>query len=119
MARGSHEREGLTTEELGLSLDDLRGEPLELLVREGARLLLSIALEEEVTEFLGRRRYERIPRKGYRNGHRERQVTCSAGEMSIPVPRVADARESFHSCLLGAWQRKSRLVEGGLPLLYI
>ena len=119
MAKGYHEREGLTTEDLGLSLDDLRGEPLELLVREGARLLLSIALEEEITEFLGRRRYERIPGRGYRNGHRERQVTCSAGELSIPVPRVADAPDTFRSSLLGAWQRRSRLVEEVLPLLYI
>lgn len=119
MAKGYDEREGLTTEDLGLSLDDLRGEPLELLVREGARLLLSIALEEEITEFLGRRRYERIAGRGYRNGHRERQVTCSAGELSIPVPRVADAPDTFRSSLLGAWQRRSRLVEEVLPLLYI
>jgi len=119
MAKGYHEREGLTTEGMGLSLEDLRGEPLEFLVREGARLLLSVALEEEITEFLGRRRYERTPGRGYRNGHRERQVTCSAGELSIPVPRAADTEETFRSSILGAWQRKSRLVEEVLPLLYL
>lgn len=119
MARRYHEREELATAELGVSLEDLRGEPLELLVREGARLLLTVALEEEVTEFLGRRRYERGSGKGYRNGHRERRVTCSSGEMAIAVPRVADTAESFCSSLLGAWQRRSRLVEEVLPLLYV
>ena len=41
-------------EDLGLSLEDLQGQALELVAREGARMILSVALEEEVTEFLGR-----------------------------------------------------------------
>ena len=44
---------------LGLSLEELGGQPLELFAREGARLLLTIALEEEVDNFLKRWPYER------------------------------------------------------------
>jgi hypothetical protein len=59
--------------ELGLSLEELAGQPLELFAREGARLLLTVALEE-VADFLGCQRYQRNQgsRRGYRNGHRER-----------------------------------------------
>jgi transposase-like protein len=39
----------LTMSELGLSLEELAGQPLELFARDGAKLLLTVALEEEVT----------------------------------------------------------------------
>src|SRR5215207_167084 len=43
---------------------------LERLVREGARKMLQAVLEEEVDEFLSRRRYQRTEEhRGYRNGH--------------------------------------------------
>lgn len=76
--------------DVGLSLEDLRGEPLDLLAREGARMILGIALEEEVTEFLGRARYERSPgeNQGYRNGHRARSVTVGSGQVEVEMPRV-------------------------------
>lgn len=108
MARRYHDREGLTIADLGISLEELRGDPLEFLAREGARVLLMVALEEEVTGFLGRGRYERGAKRGYRNGHRERWVSCGAGEMTIPVPRVAKTQEKFRSSLLGVWQRRSQ-----------
>jgi len=49
MEKGYHKRQELTTIKLGLSLEELSGQPLELFAREGARLLLTVALEEEVT----------------------------------------------------------------------
>jgi len=106
---------------LGLSLEELNGQPLELLAREGAKMILSVALEEEVADYLGCQRYERNQgsRRGYRNGHRERQVSCGAGEIEVAMPRVSDTQESFHSILLGAWQRRSRLLEETIPLLYV
>jgi len=110
----------LTMSELGLSLEELAGQPLELFAREGAKLLLTVALEEEVTDVLKRRPYERSEgSRGYRNGHRERQVSCGAGEIEVAVPRVSDTREAFHSQLLEAWQRRSQLLEETIPLLYV
>jgi len=111
----------LTMSEIGLSLEELAGQPLELFAREGAKLLLMVGLEEEVHGFLKRRPYERRRDDfcGYRNGHRDRQVSCGAGEIEVAVPRVSDTREAFHSQLLEAWQRRSKLLEETIPLLYV
>jgi transposase-like protein len=49
MEKGYHKGQKLTMSELGLSLEELAGQPLELFAREGARLLLTVALEEEAT----------------------------------------------------------------------
>ncbi len=70
------------TEQLRAEIDDLfaesererqLGDTLEEVARLGARLLLQTALEAEVTEFLGRNRYERRggqrPVTGSRNGY--------------------------------------------------
>jgi len=121
MKKGYHKGQELTMADLGLCLEELKDQPLELFAREGAKLLLTVALEEEVTDFLKRRPYERnqVPTCGYRNGHRERQVACGAGEIEIAVPRVSDTREAFHSQLLKAWQRRSELLEEVIPLLYV
>ena len=107
MEKGYHKGQGLTISELGLSLEEFAGQPLELFAQEGARLLLTVAMEEEVTDFLKRRPYERSQGniRGYRNGHRERQVSCGAGEIEVAVPRMSDTKEAFHSQLLEAWQR--------------
>ena len=112
MEKGYHKGQELTMSELGLLLEELAGQPLELFAREGAKLLLTVALEEEVTEHLMRRPYERSQGKflGYRNGHRERQVSCGAGNIEIPVPRVSDTKETFRSQLLEAWSFRRRTI---------
>jgi len=121
MEKGYHKGQELTMSELGLSLEELAGQPLELFAREGAKLLLMVGLEEEVTAALMRRPYERSQGKvaGYRNGHRDRQVSCGAGVIEVPVPRVSDTEEPFRSQLLKAWQRRSKLLEETIPLLYV
>jgi putative transposase len=35
------------------------------------------------------------------------------------VPRISDTEETFRSQLLGAWQRRSKLLEETIPLLYV
>ena len=65
-------------------------EILEEVARLGAQLLMQAALEAEVTEFLGRDRYQRAAasgdaRPGSRNGYREVTVKSTAG----PVHPVA------------------------------
>jgi len=116
MEKGYHRGQELTMSELGLSLEELAGQPLELFAREGAKLLLTVALEEEVTECLMRRPYERSQGKvrGYRNGHRERQVSCGAGIIEVPVPRVSDTEETFApsysrlgSAVASSWKKRS------------
>jgi len=116
-----HTRDDITMADLGLSLEDLQEQPLELFAREGARILLQIAMEEEVTEYLGRVPYQRSQGsiKGYRNGHRERRARCVAGEIDLLVPRVSDTAEPFQSRILESWRRRSQLLDEVLPLLYL
>ena len=64
---------------------------LEAYVREGARRMLAVALEEEVNAFRGRQRYERARAfRGYRNGyHLPQEVTVGLGPVEVGLPRVA------------------------------
>jgi putative transposase len=78
-------------------------EILEEVARLGARLLMQAALEAEVTEFLGRERYQRAvstpdAAQGSRNGHRAVTVKSTCGSVVW----------SGHRC--GAPPRCSRLV---------
>src|SRR2546423_13057394 len=86
----------------GLSED---GERLAALGRLGARLVLQRAVEEEVTAFPGRARYERTPEAhGSRNANRPRQVQTAEGELEIRVPQIRGAR--FVSSVI-PWSKSS------------
>jgi putative transposase len=66
--------------------------------RLGAQLVLQRAIEEEVTAFLGRARYQRTPAaRGSRNGVRPRRVQTGEGELEIQVPQLRDTAEQFVS----------------------
>ena len=66
--------------------------------RLGAQLVLHRAVEEEVTAFLGRARYERtLEARGSRNGTRPRRVQTAEGEIVIAVPQVRDSLTRFVS----------------------
>src|SRR6266550_4752978 len=69
--------------------------------RLGARLVLQRAVEDEVSAFLGRARYERTPEaRGSRNGNRPRQVQTAEGELEIQVPQLRGAAEKFVSSVI-------------------
>src|SRR5919202_1264704 len=85
------------TELLSNGLDQ-GGEQLAELGRLGARLVLQRAVEEEVTAFLGRARYERTAEaKGSRNGTRPKPIQTAEGEISIAMPQVRNTAEQFVS----------------------
>ena len=74
------------------------GEKLAELGRLGARLVLQRAVEDEVTAFLGRARYQRTPdAAGSRNGTRPKTVQTAEGELSIDMPQVRGAAAQFIS----------------------
>ena len=55
---------------------DVGYDPIEDRLRENVRSTIEAVFEEELAAFLGRLRYGRIgARKGYRHGHRTRQLT--------------------------------------------
>ena len=67
-------------------------DPIEAIGRLGARLILQQALEEELTEFLGRDRYERRGEPlSYRNGYERVTVKTTAGPLELSRPRVRNA----------------------------
>lgn len=101
-----------TAKDAQLSLDQM--------VLEGARRLIHEALEEEVTQYLGRDHYEhhrREQEKHYRNGHgRERTLTLASGTLGLRVPRL---REPFESQIVRRYQRMSDQMQELVPQLYL
>lgn len=102
--------------------DDL----LEQLVRQGARKMLQDALEAEVDDFLGRRRYQRTEdKRGNRNGHLpERTIGVGMGAVEVRLPRVSDvptdvSPDGFHSEIVSRYQRRSRTQARLLARLYL
>jgi putative transposase len=91
-------------------------EILEEVARLGAQLLMQAALEAEVTEFLGRDRYQRAAacadaRPGSRNGYREVTVKTTAGPVGLARPKLRGTTETFASRLFGAHVTKTNALE--------
>lgn len=110
------------SERLRRELDDvLRGiteqqDPIEAVARLGARLILQQALEDEVTEFVGRARHERAQGDEeviYRNGFAERStVRTTSGPTVIERPRVRDVTKAgFESQVLGKGVARTHALE--------
>ena len=86
------------SERLQRELQDLiagvgeEGDPIEAIGRLGERLILQQALEEELSEFLGRERYERRGEPvAHRNGYERVSVKTTAGPLELERPRVRNA----------------------------
>jgi putative transposase len=88
-------------------------DPIETVGRLGARLILQQALEDEVSEFLGRRRYERREETvSHRNGYEPRSVKTTSGAMRLERPRVRDAGKlGFESQILGKGVARTHALE--------
>ena len=95
------------------------------MVREGARRMLAAALEEEVSGFLGRDRYERGEEfRGYRNGyHQSRELTVGVSAVEVKAPRVSDvpaeAPGGFESKIVRRYERVSRQTQDLFRKLYL
>jgi transposase-like protein len=65
-------------------------DPIEERLRANVRATIEAVFEEELASFLGRLRYDRGdgPAKGYRHGHRERQLTGTFDTETVRVPRA-------------------------------
>ena len=97
---------------------------LETWARSSIRDLLQRVLEEEVTEFLGRTRYQRRSAvdatPGSRNGHgKPRQVSLMSGTIEVRRPRVRGLEERFESRILPLFMRRTHEVTRMLPELYL
>ena len=103
------------------SRDELAG-----LIRDGARKLISEALEAEVSELLASlsERREASGRAAVvRNGYQpERAIQTGIGPVRVKVPKVRSRdgnAVSFRSALVPPYVRKSASLEAALPWLYL
>ena len=82
--------------------------------------LLPELVEQEISESLGRTRYEHHEAKAgkqYRNGHHKpRALACGCGSFSFQLPRL---REPFDSQIVKRYQRHTDEVAAVLPQLYL
>ena len=88
-------------------------DPIEAIGRRGARLILQLALEEELTEFLGRERYERRGEPlAHRNGYERVAVKTTAGPLELERPRVRNASMlGFESEIVGTGVARTHALE--------
>jgi transposase-like protein len=91
------------------------------LTKVGARMMIQIALEEELRAFLGRDYYERRSdgQGGSRAGSKPRTVKVGCGDIEIEMPKVKDAGGPFHSELLPPRVTHMEEVQDIIPLLYM
>jgi putative transposase len=99
-------------------LDD----PVEAVARLGARLIMQQALEDEVSEFLGRERYARAGDGAaiYRNGYEPRVVKTTSGPMGLERPRIRSVSEvGFESEVLGKGVARTHALEALIILGFL
>lgn len=96
--------------ERGFSLGDI--------VRIGARMMLQVAVEEEVTAFLEKDYYGRGGR-GNRNGYKPRVIKVGHGDIRIDMPQARGAGVPFHSRILPPRATHADEVMEVIPLLYM
>jgi transposase-like protein len=100
-------------------------ESLEEWARGKIQEFLQELLEEEITEFLGRRKSERRSgvvdvREGYRNGYgKPRKFAMMGGTVEVRRPRVRKVEERFESRVLPLFRRRSVELGDLLPELYL
>lgn len=98
-------------------------EALEGLVRFKVQGFIQEILEEEVAEFLGRKKSERKKavdcKAGYRNGPgRPRKLSLMSGTITVRRPRLRQAK-GFESKVLPLFKRRTKEVGEMLPELYL
>ena len=98
---------------------------MEEVLREGARVMLQTAVENEVAEYVGRHVQVLDPggkRLVVRNGHLpERDLVTGLGPVRIRQPRVHDRRpgEKFTSKILPPFMRRVPSLDALIPCLYL
>lgn len=89
------------------------GEIMEEVARLGVRLVMQVAIEAEVTEFLGRERYARGERQraGSRNGHCPTTIKTTAGPVRLERPKLRGTDQQFASRLFGKGVSRTNALE--------
>ena len=103
-----------------------QNDPLQEVLREGARKMLAAAIEAEVSAFI--EQYSPLKTDEgklavVRNGYLpERPIQTGLGNIEVKVPKVRDRSESgikFNSSLVPPYLKRTRHIEEFLPWLYL
>jgi putative transposase len=114
-------------------LENLFKQTFREIARKGAELMLRLALEAEINDFIKEHRSKiisngrhRIVRNGY---HLERTIQTGIGDVSVKVPRSRDQEEEgsgdkkeqimYYSQVIPKYLRRSENIEDFLPFLYL
>ncbi|MDH7578940.1 MAG: transposase [Bacillota bacterium] len=94
---------------------------LDALSRAGARYMLQVAIEQEVTEYLGRGRYQRgdRDREGYRNGYEPKTLLTGQGPIELAAPQVRNTSEPYRSQLLDAVAKRTTAFDELIRRMYV
>ncbi len=106
--------------------EDISEDPLTELLRNGARQLISDAVEVELQVLLNQysecrndHGHQQVVRNGYLP---EREIQTGIGPVKVKVPKIRDKSGQgikFNSALLPPYLRKTKSVEEVLPWLYL
>lgn len=104
----------LTRLERQATIQELLQERLRLSIRH----TMITVLEEEVNDFIQAEPYQRTQeRKDYRNGHYERDLVTTAGEIEdLPVPRT---RQGFRTELFERYQRRMAELDEAILDMFV
>ena len=101
-------------------------DPLEDGICSRVRDFIETILEEELEAAIGHGRYERRPggARGYRNGHRDREIVGTFGPETVRVPRARIAgddgqRREWRSRALPRYRRLTRKAEALIAGAYL
>jgi len=87
-------------------------QPVSEFVRLAVQLIAQEALEQEVTDFLGRERYERREGPvGYRNGYKPGRMRSAEGAIELAVPQVRDSEQPYQSRLMAFFKGNTDVLD--------
>ena len=111
---------------LALVANEVGYDPIEDRLRQNIRATIEALFEEELAAFIGRCRYGRggTTKKGYRNGHRDRQLVGTFGTETVSVPRARIENEEgkiteWRSKALPRYQRLTKTAEALIASVYL
>jgi putative transposase len=103
-----------------------QNDPLQEVLREGARKMLAAAIEAEVAAFIAQHsalKTDADKAAVVRNGYLpERSIQTGLGDIGVKVPKVRDRSGSgikFNSSLVPPYLKRTKNIEEFLPWLYL
>jgi|WetSurSiteA1Bulk_404760.scaffolds.fasta_scaffold30599_1 putative transposase len=93
------------------------------LMKKGLQHVLQEALEQEVTDHLGRGHYERLPEehphRGYRNGYEPKHLKTPEGRVEVKAPQLRETLIPYRSRILPEMKGKASSLERLVQEMYV